>query len=105
MRFLGPLGAVLLALAPLVGHAQSYPVRPIRLVVPWPPGGLTDIPARVLADHMSRGLGQTVVIENKPGAAGQIGSQQAKGAPPDGYTPLSPNAPTPRVNPALPPTL
>jgi tripartite-type tricarboxylate transporter receptor subunit TctC len=67
-------------------HAQGYPMRPIKLVVPFPPGGATDTSARLVAQGMSMRLGQTIVIENQGGAGGTIGMRQVAGASPDGYT-------------------
>jgi tripartite-type tricarboxylate transporter receptor subunit TctC len=64
----------------------SFPDRPIRLIVPWPPGGSTDGQMRSLAEIASRKLGQTIVIENRPGVAGTLGAQAVKDARPDGYT-------------------
>jgi tripartite-type tricarboxylate transporter receptor subunit TctC len=66
--------------------AQSYPSRPITLIVPFPPGGLTDVVGRILAEGMRMSLGQTVVIENIGGATGSIGSGRVARAAPDGYT-------------------
>jgi tripartite-type tricarboxylate transporter receptor subunit TctC len=66
--------------------AQTYPARPIKLIVPFPPGGATDTSARLVAQGMSARLGQTVVIENQGGAGGTIGTRQAAQAAPDGYT-------------------
>jgi tripartite-type tricarboxylate transporter receptor subunit TctC len=66
--------------------AQSYPTRPISLVVPFPPGGVADIVARPVAESLSRELGQAVVIENKPGAGGGIGMSAVAKSKPDGYT-------------------
>jgi len=91
-----------LALIALVSgaHAQ-YPNQPIRLIVPWPPGGGVDTSARIISAPLSARLGQNIVIDNRPGAAGNIGTEQASRAKPDGYTllmgSLSPNA----VNPHL----
>jgi tripartite-type tricarboxylate transporter receptor subunit TctC len=84
-----------------VASAQSYPAQPIRLIVPWPPGGGVDTSARIIAQPFGERLGQSIVIDNKPGAAGNIGTEQAARARPDGYTLLmgsvSPNA----INPHL----
>ena len=68
------------------GEAQTYPTRPIRLIVPQPPGGITDISMRAIAHGMEKSLGQPVVIENRPGAAGNIAGQACANAPQDGYT-------------------
>ena len=68
--------------------AQSYPSKPIRVIVGQAPGGATDIVSRALAQKLTDGLGQTVVIDNRSGAAGSIGSAIAASAPPDGYTAL-----------------
>ena len=70
-----------------LAHAQSvYPVKPIRLIVPFTPGGVTDTSGRYIADQFSTKLGQQVVVENRPGASGNIGSYQVASAEPDGYT-------------------
>jgi tripartite-type tricarboxylate transporter receptor subunit TctC len=66
--------------------AQSYPSRPVRWVVPYPPGGATDIMARLIGHRLSEKLGQQFVIENKPGAGNNIGTEQVVNSPPDGYT-------------------
>ena len=66
--------------------AQAFPARPLRLVVPFPPGGAGDVQARLIGEFMSRELGQAVVVENKPGAGTVIGTQQVAQAQPDGYT-------------------
>src|SRR3990167_8292476 len=75
-----------LLLLPASAVAQSYPAKPIRMIVPYPPGGGTDGLARVLIERMSEHLGQRVVIENIGGAGGTIGSTATARAAPDGYT-------------------
>lgn len=84
------LGALAGALAVLArqARAQDYPVRPVRWIVPWPPGGSTDAIARLLAQAMSPLLGQAVVIDNRAGAGGTIGGDATAKAAPDGYTAL-----------------
>ncbi len=67
-------------------HAQNYPTRTIKLVVPFPAGGATDNAARLVAQRLQSSLGQSVIIENQGGAGGTIGTRQAAGAAPDGYT-------------------
>ena len=76
------------ALAPFVGRAfaQTYPNRPIRWVVPYPPGGTTDVLARLVAEPLGRRLGQQVYIENRPGAGNNLGTEAVINAEPDGYT-------------------
>jgi len=83
MRFLVLLTALLL---PWQGLAQEYPGRPIKLLIPWAPGGSTDSLGRILSVKLSEQLGQTVIIENKPGATGTIGHAIVARAPADGYT-------------------
>lgn len=80
--------AVACATATMPQHvaAQSYPVKPLRLIVPFPPGGGSDAVARHVATELSAALGQQVVIENRPGAQGSVGAAAAAKAPPDGYT-------------------
>lgn len=87
-RTLIALCASLAAVAtmPQAGAQGAYPNRPITLIVPYGAGGVTDVIARALAQGMSKPLGQTIVIENKPGASGNIGTMAALGAPADGYT-------------------
>jgi tripartite-type tricarboxylate transporter receptor subunit TctC len=85
MRMLGLLAGMAMVLA-LPVAAQDYPTKPIRIVVPFGPGTATDIVARTVGAQLSSRTGQPVVIENKPGAEGQIGAQAAATAAPDGYT-------------------
>lgn len=97
--------AAAIMLAAGAAQAQSYPTKPIKLIVPWPAGGGVDTSARLISEPLSQRLGQPIVIENKPGAAGNIGTALAANEKPDGYTllqgSLSPNA----VNPHLYTTL
>jgi tripartite-type tricarboxylate transporter receptor subunit TctC len=83
MRTLSSLASMVLAAA---AWAQTYPAKPIRLVVNFPPGGVNDVTARVIAPPLSKALGQPVVIENKPGAGTTIGTDFVAKAAPDGYT-------------------
>ncbi len=72
--------------AALSARAQAWPAKPLRLIVPYPAGGSTDVLARALAARMGEGLGQQVVVDNKPGGAGNVGSEIGARAAPDGYT-------------------
>jgi len=89
------------AATPSAGAAQGYPSRPLRLIVPFPPGGSTDILARALGQKLSEGLAQPVVIDNRPGAGGSIGSEAAAKAAPDGYTLMMGHLGTLAVNAAM----
>jgi tripartite-type tricarboxylate transporter receptor subunit TctC len=80
------LVGLLLALGGPPVAAQDYPARPIKLIVGFPPGGGVDLVARLIGQEMSKGLRQTIIIENKPGAAGTIGAAQVAKSEPDGYT-------------------
>jgi tripartite-type tricarboxylate transporter receptor subunit TctC len=84
-------------------HAQGadYPVRPITMIVPFTPGGGTDIMARLVADKLGRGLGQPVVVENKAGAGGTIGTELAARSEPNGYTLMMGSVSTISINPSL----
>lgn len=90
----------LLALTAPLSMAQTWPARPIRLVVPFPPGGLIDNMARLVGTRLSQELGQPVVIDNKPGAGGNLGAAEAARAPADGYTLLM-ASPALTISPAI----
>jgi tripartite-type tricarboxylate transporter receptor subunit TctC len=79
-------GATALSAVSRVARAQAYPTRPARIIVPYPAGGFADISARLVGQWLSEQLGQQFVIENRPGAGGNIGTEVAVRAPPDGYT-------------------
>jgi tripartite-type tricarboxylate transporter receptor subunit TctC len=81
-----PLLPMFLALVVTVAGAQSYPTKPIRLIVGFPPGGGTDIVARMIGQKFTETWGQQVLVDNRPGATGMIGAQAIAKAPPDGYT-------------------
>ncbi len=95
------LACLLLALAAGLAHAQSWPSRPIKVVVPFPAGGPTDVLTRVLADKLSTAFGQPVVVENKPGAGGTIGADFVAKSSPDGYTLVMATSSTHSVGPFL----
>ncbi|KAF1061556.1 tripartite tricarboxylate transporter substrate binding protein [Variovorax sp.] len=103
-QFLHGLAAAFAALclaAPATGFAQGYPNKPIRLVVPFPAAGATDLFARTLGQKMGEKLGTTLVVDNKPGAGGAIGSDLAAKAAPDGYTLLLATTSTHSIGPAI----
>jgi tripartite-type tricarboxylate transporter receptor subunit TctC len=92
MRFrlsgLVALGLFALALPAATARAQDYPTRPVRWVVPYPPGGTTDVLARLIGEYLSRKMGQQFFIDNRPGAGNNIGTDAVVKAAPDGYTVL-----------------
>jgi tripartite-type tricarboxylate transporter receptor subunit TctC len=104
--FARALGAVAILLAGAgSAQAQNWPNKPIRMVVPYTPGGYTDLMARLVSEKMSTSLGQTIVIENKPGANAVIGTDTVAKAAPDGYTfgtVIAAHSVNPSLNPKLP---
>jgi tripartite-type tricarboxylate transporter receptor subunit TctC len=100
MRIAARILALAFALLATVAHA-AWPEHPVKLVVPWAPGGSTDILARAVADKLTQSLGQPVVVENKAGASGNIGSEFVARAKPDGYTLLFGSMSTHAINPAM----
>ncbi|WP_454672807.1 Bug family tripartite tricarboxylate transporter substrate binding protein [Achromobacter pestifer] len=99
------LALCVLAAMPLITSAQAYPEKPVTMVVPFPPGGSTDVIGRLFAVKLGARLGQTIVIENKPGANTGIGAAAVARAAPDGYTLMITGAPTFTSNPLLYPNL
>jgi tripartite-type tricarboxylate transporter receptor subunit TctC len=93
------LGLALAGAFPAV--ADSFPSRPIHLIVPYPPGGSADVMARLIAEAMSKSLGQNVVVDNRGGASGNIAAQLVAKSRPDGYTLMIANAPVLAINPTL----
>src|SRR6266478_1596623 len=101
LRALGCLAAGLALAAAGVAQAQDYPTRPVRLVVAFTPGGTTDFMARLIADKMRSALGQSVIVENKPGANGAIGADYVAKSEPDGYTLFFTTVGAVAINPGL----
>ena len=100
MRLAARLAASLFVLLASAANA-AWPDHPIKLIVPWAPGGSTDILARAVADKLTQSLGQPVIVENKAGASGNIGSEFVASAKPDGYTILFGSMSTHAINPAM----
>jgi tripartite-type tricarboxylate transporter receptor subunit TctC len=98
-RYLVWIAAVLLCAS--FGARAEYPDKPMKMIVPWPPGGVTDTVARFTADQVQRAIGHAVVVENKPGANGIIGTQAAAALPADGYGILAVTAETHAINPSV----
>jgi len=94
------LAVMYLPVFPQAG-AQEYPSRPIRMIIPWPPGGITDVISRGLAAALSESLGQQVVIDNRPGAAGTLGVGMVAKALPDGYTLMMSDVPSHAISASL----
>ncbi|MGZ8309933.1 MAG: tripartite tricarboxylate transporter substrate-binding protein, partial [Rhodoplanes sp.] len=103
--FVAILAALGLTWGALPAGAQDYPTRPITMIVPFAAGGPTDLFARIVGEHMSRTLGQQIVVENVVGAGGTTGTTRAKRAAPDGYTIIMGHMGTHAAAPALYPNL
>jgi tripartite-type tricarboxylate transporter receptor subunit TctC len=101
MNLLAPLLLAAATLLAAPAHAQGYPSKPIRLVVPFPAGGATDIFARAVSQKLGERLGASVIVDNKPGAGGSIGSDIAAKAPADGYTLLLATSSTHSIGPSF----
>jgi len=101
MRLPVRLVSFLASLLALAAQAQDFPARPLRIVVPWPPSGNVDITARAIAPALGEALGQQVIVENRAGAAGRIGSDAVAKAAPDGYTLLLGSSGTITAGPAV----
>lgn len=97
--------AASLVFTPTLGWAQNYPAKPIRMIVPFPAGGATDILARALSQKLGEKIGQTVVVENRPGAGGTIGADAASRSAADGYTLLLATSSTHSIGPAINPKI
>src|SRR5919197_1790832 len=102
MRFAAFIAACLLAFS---ARAQEWPAKPVRIIVPFPPGGSADLMPRAVAEKLSERWGQPVIVENRPGAAGNIGADAVFRAEPDGYTLLSSPPPPLVINKSLYPKL
>ncbi|MBI2744951.1 MAG: tripartite tricarboxylate transporter substrate binding protein [Burkholderiales bacterium] len=104
MKFKTLLGLLVVGLS-LSVSAQTWPAKPVRLVVPFPAGGATDILSRALSQELAKKLGQSIVVDNKPGAGGTIGALAAAQAPADGYTLLLTTSSTHSIGPAINPRM
>ncbi|MBK8064900.1 MAG: tripartite tricarboxylate transporter substrate binding protein [Betaproteobacteria bacterium] len=100
-RAAGLVAIAALAAFPLLATAQSYPNKPLRLVVPFPAGGATDVLARIVGGKLAEGLGHAVVIDNRAGASGAIATEYVAKSAPDGYTLLMATVGTQAINPAV----
>jgi tripartite-type tricarboxylate transporter receptor subunit TctC len=105
LRFLRLALGTTITLLPALAAAQGFPSKPVRLVVPFAPGGTTDLLARVIAEPLGQALGQTVIVENKAGAGGSLGAAEVAKAPPDGHVLLMSSVSTMATNPAINPSI
>ena len=102
--YIPSLLVIFISLMPISAGAQNYPTKPVKIIVPFPPGGATDIIGRVLAEKLQAVYGQTFIVENKAGASGNIGVGEVARAAPDGYTLLAASSGPITVAPLLQPT-
>jgi tripartite-type tricarboxylate transporter receptor subunit TctC len=100
-RIVSAFAALTLAVFASAASAQAWPAKPIKWIVPFAPGGTTDILARTIGEKLARALGQPVIIENKPGAGGGVGAEFTAKAPPDGYTIMGGTISTHAINASL----
>src|SRR5256884_8408256 len=100
-RVIRTIAALALAMLASGAHAQTWPAKPVKWVVPFAPGGTTDILARTIGEKLTVALGQPVIIENKPGAGGGVGAEFTAKAPPDGYTIMGGTISTHAINASL----
>ncbi len=98
---LGLVAGLLVAPAFAADDPEQFPLRPVRMIVPWSPGGFTDALARLVAEQMGRGFGQPVIVENRPGANGMLGTEFVAKSAADGYTLLMATAETHAINPSI----
>src|SRR3954453_14433344 len=101
MRFFGWLCLLLCVVGRSAAAVETYPVKPVRLVVPYPPGGITDTLGRLVGQELGEALGKPVVVDNRPGANGTIGTENVLGTPADGYSLLLGAMTTQVLNPLL----
>src|SRR3954471_23825882 len=102
MRITKPTLRLLLSICaslPLVAQAQSYPNKPLRFIAPFPPGGGSDLVGRILARELTPAFGQQIIVENRDGLAGSVGTAAAAKATPDGYTFVTTYVGTMAINP------
>ncbi len=85
-RTFSTVALLAVAVAPLTSLADTFPAKSIRIIVPYAAGGLTDMLARLVGKHITEKTGQTVIVDNRPGANGMLGSSMVAKSPPDGYT-------------------
>jgi tripartite-type tricarboxylate transporter receptor subunit TctC len=101
MRLAAAAVAIAVALTPFAALGQAYPTKPLRMIVPFPPGGTSDVIGRTLGQKLTEAWGQNVIIDNRSGVAGSIGASAAAKAPPDGYTLVVGNVGPVAVNPGI----